>query len=85
MKIKFIGRGSYFASPFHFTERERVHEVDKKLGQYLIKNKNFQAVLEDEIKQIKAKTQKEVEEKASVEKKKYDKTKKTSKKTTDKE
>ena len=59
--------------------------MDKKLGQYLIKNKNFQAVLEDEIKQIKAKTQKEVEEKASVEKKKYNKTKKTSKKTTDKD
>lgn len=88
MKIEFIGRGSYFAPPFHFTERQRVHEVDKKLGKHLLGNKNFKEILDEEIKKQEPEpelagereTQQEKEEKASKEKEKYEKAKKASKK-----
>lgn len=97
MKIKFIGRGSYYAHPFHFTEKERVHEVDDKLSKYLLKNGKFEMIKETEEKEpekeetededkkeFEDETQQEIEEKASKEKEKYEKTKKEIKKVADK-
>ena len=74
MNIRFIGRGSYYAHPFLFTEEEREHKTTKKLGEYLLKTGLFEEVKEG-VKKSKTTTQKEVEEKASKEKKKLDKSK----------
>lgn len=79
MKIRFIGRGSYYAHPFLFTEKNREIEVDKELGEYLLGKYVFEEV-KDSKEKIKVKTQREVEEETSEEKKKYEKSKASKKK-----
>lgn len=74
MNVRFIGRGSYYAYPFLFTEEEREHKTTKKLGEYLLKTGLFEEVRDGDEKS-KTTTQKEIEEKVSKEKKKLDKSK----------
>lgn len=85
MKIKFIGRGSYYAHPFHFTESNRIHEVDNELGKCLLKNGKFTEVKENKKEDDEdIETQEEAEEKVSKEKKKLEEGKKENKKSTKK-
>ncbi len=85
MKVKFIGRGSYYAHPFLFTEKNREIEVDDKLGEYLSGTSMFKAIDvpekgKKEEERPEPETQKEVEEKESKEKKKLEESKTSKKK-----
>jgi hypothetical protein len=93
MIVKFIGRRSYYAHPFLFTEKERIQDVESKLGKYLLSTGYFEEVKDDtkheeeknsEIKEDTEiedlETQEEIEEKESKQKEFFEETKKEIKK-----